>query len=205
MTRSDTLLAEPARAGSDVAFSAWVETYQTPIFNFCYRLLGAAAEAEDAAQETFLRAYAHRGCYDSARPAKTWLMSIAAHYCIDRLRRRRLLWLSLDDDQVAQHPALQQPGLGPEALILQSERRCELACQMARLAPLDRQVLSLHYWGPLSYAATATAMGLTVSAVKSRLHRARTRLAALLQQAPVRRPALPGPDRPSPLFQPTPS
>lgn len=185
MTRSAHPLTPPA--APDPAFDAWVQTYQMPVFNFCYRLLGAAAEAEDAAQETFLRAYAHRAGYDCVRPVKTWLMSIAAHYCVDRLRRRRLVWVSLDDGPAAQHPALQQPGLGPEALVLQKERCCELHRQMARLAPLDRQMLVLHYWGYLSYVDIAATTGLTVSAVKSRLHRARTRLAALLQQAPAPR------------------
>ena len=177
MPRSDT-----ASSCSAADFTRWVETYQTPVFNFCYRLLGAATEAEDAAQETFLRAYAHRDGYDPQRSAKTWLMSIAAHYCIDRLRRRRLVWLSLEDEQVAQHPALRQTGPGPEALLLQAERWSELQHHLQRLAPLDRQVLVLHYWGYLPYGDIAAATGLTVSAVKSRLHRARARLAALLHQ-----------------------
>ncbi|MCC7359537.1 MAG: RNA polymerase sigma factor [Anaerolineales bacterium] len=177
-------------------FTQWVEAYQAPVFNLCFRLLGAAAEAEDAAQETFLRAYTHRDRYDPHRPAKTWLMSIAAHYCIDRLRRRHLVWVSLEAPQAARHPALRQPGLGPEALLLQAERWSELQGHLKRLAPLDQQVLVLHYWGGLSYGDIAAATGLTISAVKSRLHRARARLAALLRQ-PIRltraaaRPAAP--------------
>jgi len=199
MTRSALPSTTPDPACPDQVFAGWVQTYQTPVFNFCYRLLGGAAEAEDAAQETFLRAYAHRARYDADRPVKTWLMSIAAHYCIDRLRRRRLVWLSLDEAQAAQHPALQQSGLGPEALILQAERCHELHRQMARLAALDRQVLVLHYWGFLSYADIAAVTGLTVSAVKSRLHRARARLAALMRQAPAPRAAHPRPEPPVPV------
>jgi RNA polymerase sigma-70 factor, ECF subfamily len=187
MTRLMPPATNAAATAPEAAFSTWVEAYQAPIYNFCYRLLGDSTEAEDAAQETFLRAYAHRHGYDPARPVKTWLMSIAAHYCIDGLRRRRWVWVSVDDDQVAQHPALQHPGAGPEALVLQAERTRELRCQMARLAPLDRQVLSLYYWGGLSYTDIAGATHLTVPAVKSRLHRARTRLAALLRQPPVKR------------------
>ena len=86
------------------------------------------------------------------------------------------------DEQVAQHPALRQTGPGPEALLLQAERWSELQHHLQRLAPLDRQVLVLHYWGYLPYGDIAAATGLTVSAVKSRLHRARARLAALLHQ-----------------------
>ena len=185
MMPSDSKLAERAFQGNEAAFSQLVEKYQTPIFNFCYRLLGGAPEAEDAAQETFLRAFEHRQRYDPRRPVKTWLMAIAAHDCIDRLRRRRLTWLSLEDDQLRLHPALRQPDPGPEALVLKAERCRELHQQLARLSPADRKVIVLHYWGYLTYGEIAAAMGTSLPAVKSRLHRARGRLAELLSQPPV--------------------
>jgi RNA polymerase sigma-70 factor (ECF subfamily) len=168
--------------GGDAAFDDLVETYHAPIFNFCYRLLGEAAEAEDAAQETFLRAYQHRHRYDASRPIRSWLMAIAAHYCIDCLRRRRLAWLSLDEEPVLQHPALRDPALGPESAAIVAERCREIRAQLARLAPRDREVIVMHYWGFLSYTEIATATDSTPCAVKSRLHRARTRLGQLLRQ-----------------------
>jgi RNA polymerase sigma-70 factor (ECF subfamily) len=182
---SDSRLAERAFQGSEGAFNQLVEKYQTPIFNFCYRLLGGAPEAEDAAQETFLRAFEHRQRYDPRWPVKTWLMAIAAHNCIDRLRRRRQTWLSLEDDQLRLHPALRQPDPGPEAVVLKAERCRELHRQLARLSPADRQVIVLHYWGYLTYGEIAAAMGTSLPAVKSRLHRARGRLAELLRQPPA--------------------
>ncbi|MBL8092240.1 MAG: sigma-70 family RNA polymerase sigma factor, partial [Anaerolineales bacterium] len=90
-----------AQQGSDEAFTNLVETYQKPVFNLCYRMLGEHELAEDAAQETFLRAYQNLYRYDSKRPFATWLLSIAAHYCIDRLRRRKFSMFSMDaeDDE----------------------------------------------------------------------------------------------------------
>ncbi len=85
-----------AQQGSDEAFTKLVETYQTPVFNLCYRMLGEPELAEDAAQETFLRAYQHLHRYDQKRPFATWLLSIAAHYCIDKLRRRKFSMFSMD-------------------------------------------------------------------------------------------------------------
>lgn len=73
-----------AKNGSDEAFTYIVETYQTPVYNLCYRMLGHVEAAEDAAQETFLRAYQHLHRYDIKRSFATWLLSITAHYCIDR-------------------------------------------------------------------------------------------------------------------------
>ena len=85
-----------AQQGSDEAFTRLVEEHQTHVYNLCYRMLGEPEAAEDAAQESFLRAYQNLHRYDQNRPFATWLLSIAAHYCIDRLRRRKLSMFSLD-------------------------------------------------------------------------------------------------------------
>src|SRR3954468_8328093 len=84
--------------GDQDAFAELVYTYQEAVYNLCYRLLAERTEAEDAAQEAFLRAYLNLQRYDPSRSFKTWLLTIASNHCIDRLRRRRLKWLSIDDD-----------------------------------------------------------------------------------------------------------
>jgi RNA polymerase sigma-70 factor (ECF subfamily) len=111
-----------ARAGDETAFSLLVESYQGAIYNLCYRMLGDAAEAEDAAQEVFLRAYSRLSSYDPARPFKTWLFSIASHHSIDRLRKRRLIWLSIEDEPLAPHPALREQTPGPEEMSVRREQ-----------------------------------------------------------------------------------
>jgi RNA polymerase sigma-70 factor (ECF subfamily) len=80
---------DKALNGDAQAFTDLVEAYQKPVYNLCYRMLGNSQDAEDAAQETFLRAYKSMRRYDRSRPFSTWLLSIAAHYCIDQIRRRR--------------------------------------------------------------------------------------------------------------------
>ena len=71
-----------ARRGDRSAFSRLVEAYQRPVFNLTYRMLGDVEEAEDAAQEAFLRAYSRLNQYDPEMKFSTWLFSIANHYCI---------------------------------------------------------------------------------------------------------------------------
>jgi len=183
-----------ARAGDEEAFARLVETYQTAIFNLCYRMLGEAGEAEDAAQESFLRAYSQLSTYDPGRSFKTWLFSIASHYCIDRLRKRRLTWLSLDDDELPPHPALQEPSPGPEEVSVSREQTAAIQALLRQLAPEDRAVLVMRYWYDLSYDEIAEATRTTVSAVKSRLHRARGAMAEMVKSVPAvsnarRRPA----------------
>jgi RNA polymerase sigma-70 factor, ECF subfamily len=169
-------LIADVRAGNRGAFAALVETYQTGVYNLCYRMLGDAREAEDAAQETFLRSYSQLHRYDPSRPFNTWLFAIASHYCVDRLRKRRLKWLSLDDDLLAEGEMWRSTTPGPEEGVLDHERRDEVTAMLARLAPHDRSVIVLRYWSGLSYAEIADVLGATVSSVKSRLHRVRVAL-----------------------------
>ena len=169
-------LVADVRAGNPNAFAALVEAYQAGVYSLCYRMLGDAREAEDAAQETFLRAYSQLHRYDPMRPFKTWLFAIASHHCIDRLRKRRLRWLSLDDELLAEGEMWRSATPGPEEVALGHERRAEVTALLALLTPNDRGAIVLHYWCGLSYAEIADALGATVSAVKSRLHRARVML-----------------------------
>jgi len=162
--------------GDQDAFAALVERYQRAVFNLCYRMLGEAREAEDAAQETFLRAYQHVDRYDAGRPFKTWLLSIASNYCIDRLRKRRLTWLSLDEP-LPPHPALNSQEAGPEDTTLYRERDAAVHRLLNQLAPEYRAAIILRYWYDMSYLEIAGILDTTESAIKSRLFRARQMLA----------------------------
>lgn len=170
-----------ARAGSAAAFTHLVEIYQSPIYNLCYRMLGDPGEAEDAAQESFLRAYSQLHRYDPGRPFKTWLFAIASHHCIDRLRRRRVIWLGIDDEPLLTHPALLEPRPGPEQMAVRREEEAAVQALLAELAPKDRCAIVMRYWYDMSYEEIARATGSTASAVKSRLHRARVSLGAAIQ------------------------
>jgi RNA polymerase sigma-70 factor (ECF subfamily) len=172
---------EAARQGDRDAFGHLVEAYQGPVYNLAYRMLGDPREAEDGAQETFLRAYRKLDSYDPARKFSTWLLSIASHYCIDRLRRRRLTWLSLEEQSLPPAAMVsQQPG--PERQTIQGEREAKIQALLDTLSADYRAVVVLHYWYDLSYEEIAQTMDSTVSAVKSRLFRARRMLAQRLQE-----------------------
>ena len=172
-----------AQQGSDEAFTQLVETYQTPVFNLCYRMLGEPDLAEDAAQETFLRAYQHLHRYDVKRAFGTWLLSIAAHYCIDRLRRRKFSMFSIDeedeDGNTFELPDRDAPD--PENSLVGGQMRERVHDMLDELDPTDRAAIIMRYWYDYSEKEIAEALKLTVSAVKSRLHRSRRNLAGLWQ------------------------
>jgi RNA polymerase sigma-70 factor (ECF subfamily) len=172
-----------AQQGSDEAFTNLVETYQKPVYNLCYRMLGEHELAEDAAQETFLRAYQHLHRYDQKRPFATWLLSIAAHYCIDRLRRRKFSMFSMDaedeEGNTIELPDFDAPN--PEAESIKGQTKDRVHDLLNVLDATDRAAIIMRYWYDYSEKEIAESLRLSVSAVKSRMHRARKEMAVLWQ------------------------
>ena len=169
-----------ARRGDRHAFSKLVQAYQIPVYNLAYRMLGNAQEAEDAAQETFLRAYKRLNTYLPEKKFSNWILSIASHHCIDLLRRRRFQWLSIEDDPVTAWLSSNEEQ--PDAAALRGERAEEVRALLERLEPSYRAPLVLRYWHDLSYKEIAGVLDLTEPAVKTRLHRARLQMADLLEE-----------------------
>ncbi len=177
---SDQDLVALVLGGDRNAFTDLVERYRNSVYNLTYRMLSESREAEDAAQEAFLRAYQHLERYDPKRSFKTWLLSIASNYCIDRIRKRRLTWLSIDEP-LPPHPALTSQETGPERSAVLGERDSALYTLLETLAPDYRAAVVLRYWYDMSYAEIAEALDTTESAIKSRLFRARQSLAQELK------------------------
>jgi RNA polymerase sigma-70 factor (ECF subfamily) len=174
-------LIERACAGDQVAFGQLVEKYQNRVYNLAYRMLSNPDEAEEAAQEAFLRAYTNLHRYDPNRSFKTWLLSITSHYCIDRIRRRHIAWLPLKEE-IAVPMRFATPSPNPEAVTIRHEREAHIQRMLDGLSATDRAAITLRYWYDCSYEEIADVLDLTVSAVKSRLYRARRALAEMVEQ-----------------------
>ncbi len=175
MEHVEALCIAMAQHGDAEAFARLVEYYQSPVYNLCHRMLGNAGEAEDAAQETFLRAYKNILRFDDTRPFATWLLSIAAHYCIDQLRKRRMTVVSVED--LPPQVELPDPAPSPESVVSGREQQSQVQALLGTLSEVDRGAVVMYYWYEYSYEEIAEALDLTVSAVKSRLHRARRTMA----------------------------
>jgi RNA polymerase sigma-70 factor (ECF subfamily) len=176
---SETEILQKALQKDDGAFAELVEKYQSPVYNLCFRMLGSEVEAEDAAQETFWRAYQALNRYDPNRSFITWLLSIAAHLCIDQQRKRKVTIIEMDeyeDFDIADRTPQ------PEARLIHRQEEEIIARSLNQLSDLDRAAVILRYWQDFSEEEIASSLSLTVSAVKSRLHRARLQLAGLLKE-----------------------
>jgi RNA polymerase sigma-70 factor, ECF subfamily len=159
--------------GDDRAFNYLVEIYQKPIYNLCYRMLGSP---QDAAQESFIRAYNALKRYDASKKFSTWLFSIANNYCIDQYRKKRVSTFSYDSLPV---PDLVQRKPGIETEIMTEDRNEALMNLLGKLKPKDKAAVILKYWYDHSYEEIAETLEISVSAVKSRLHRAKKDLSGI--------------------------
>lgn len=179
-TRQDEerIWIEQARQGDHVAFGRIVQAYQKPVYNLCYRMLGNQVEAEDAAQETFLRAYNNLHRYDPDRKFLNWILSIASNHSIDRLRRKRHIQVPLDDAPFVEQ--LHSHDESPQARVERKEKADAVQHWIDQLSPNYRTPLVLLYWYDYSYEEIAETLKLSVPAVKSRLHRARKQVAELM-------------------------
>ena len=181
MSSTDPIILEWVQAaldGDQDAFAELVYTYQDAVFNLCYRILSDRVEAEDAAQEAFLRAYLNLTRYDPARSFKTWLLTIASNHCIDRLRRRRMKLMSIDDPLPSLTLSSDEPE--PEQASITREQSEAIQRLLDKLPPDYRASIVLRYWYDYSYNEIAEMLETTESAIKSRLFRARQMLADLI-------------------------
>lgn len=165
---------QQALHGDANAFGQLVEVYNQPVYNLCFRMLGDPYEAEDAAQEAFLRAYKFLKRYDITRSFSTWLLSIAAHYCIDLIRKRRIWFIPID---TLDYREIRDPSPNPESSLSISEDQQQIQSLLESLSPTDRAAVVMRYWYDFSYDEISNTLNLSLSAVKSRLHRARRTLA----------------------------
>ena len=176
---TDADLAARARSGDDRAFGMLVERHQTVAFRTAFVICGDAADAEDAAQEGFVKAHRALRRFRTGAPLRPWLLTIVANEARNRRRssgRRTALALRAAGEE---RPA-GEAALSPEAALLAGERRAALLGALARLREEDRLVIACRYLLELSEAETAAALGVRAGTVKSRLSRSLERLRAEL-------------------------
>jgi RNA polymerase sigma-70 factor (ECF subfamily) len=179
---TDADLIARARAGDDRAYGMLVSRHQTVAFRTAYVITGQAADAEDAAQEAFIKARAALGRFREGAPFRPWLLTIVANEARNRRRSagRRLALVG----RVAASET-RAPVPLPEAEALAGDDRRQLAEALKRLAPDHREVVVLRYLLDLSEAECAAALRCRPGTVKSRLSRALARLRTEMEAARV--------------------
>ena len=183
--QAEAQLVERARNGDVAAFERLVRAHQEVAFRTAWVVSGRADDAEDAAQEAFVKAFAAMPRFRAGAAFRPWLLTIVANEARNRRRsasRREALVLRLADSG---RPGDAAPS--PESAVLADERRRSLLDGMVRLPDHDREVIALRYLLDLSEAEAAAVLGVPVGTVKSRLSRAVVRLRTELGAGEVTR------------------
>jgi len=176
----ETDLVARAKKGDADAYAELVRQHETIAFRTAWLITGSAADAEEAAQDGFVKAYRALGRFRPDAPFRPWLLAIVANEARNRrvaqTRRDRLVLRAREEESAVEE---RRPGgavPSPEAALLDSERRSELLDRVAALPEKHRLVVACRYLLDLSEEETAAALGVRAGTVKSRLSRALARL-----------------------------
>ena len=178
---ADAALVAAFKGGDVRAFDALFARYGQPIFGYVYRSVGERARAEELAQDVFLKAFLHLGRTAPQTAFKAWIYRIATTTCLDAQRataRRPILVC----EEEAQALLADQDALGPEQSLLRREERHAVRRTLDALPAHYRQALILRQWQGLSYAEIGEALGISVEAVTSLIHRSRQAFRAAYSQ-----------------------
>lgn len=176
----DAAIVARARGGEQTAWEHIVRRHQAAVFRYAYLQLGDPAEAEDVAQETFVRAYHAFGRFDAARPLRPWLLRIARNLARNRFRSWARRWRAVQRwtaevrraADVADDPAEDSLRAGAAAL----------HDVVRGMSDTDQEVIYLRFFLDLSLEETGEALGVPIGTVKSRLSRALGRLRAAVRR-----------------------
>ncbi|MGE5674289.1 MAG: RNA polymerase sigma factor [Mycobacterium leprae] len=167
-----------AQNGDSRAFAALVHDFSDYVYHIAYSVLWQAEDAEDVAQESFLKAYTSLGQLREAGAFATWLARIAVNLARDRLRRRGEA--SLLDDLPPDAPELVAPTGPPDEWLVARETQAAVQAAIAALPNYYRTPLLLRVRAGLTYEEIAAVLAIPIGTVRSRIHAARDRLASAL-------------------------
>lgn len=178
-------LVEQAKNGSESAFIQLIEHYKDKIYYLGLRMLRSAQDAEDVAQETFLRVYTNLHRFDTQHRFSTWIYRIASNLCIDRIRKKKpqhSLDEPLGEDDGGQDWYSRQSGNEPtpEESLIALETRTRVLDALEHLPAHYKAVIVLRYFHDLSLAEIGEVLSLPVTTVKTRVHRGREALRRIL-------------------------
>jgi RNA polymerase sigma factor (sigma-70 family) len=161
--------------GDHQAYAGLVNRYQSYVFTLTLRMVKSREDAEEVAQDVFIKAYKYLADFKGASKFTTWLYTIVNNTCISFLRKKKLDIHSLDNEKVFEVADSQDSGMRAN-IIEQKSKLAMVNDAISLLNPDDAQIITLFYKAEQSLEETAQILGIETNAAKVRLHRARTRL-----------------------------
>ena len=172
---NDNEIISQVLSGNQQAYATLVNRYQNYVFTLSLRMVKSREDAEEVAQDVFIKAYRYLADFRGASKFTTWLYTIVNNTCISFLRKKKLDIYSLDNENVFEVADSQDSGMRAN-LVEQKSRIAMVNEAISLLSPADAEIVTLFYKAEQSLEEMAQILGIEVNAAKVRLHRARTRL-----------------------------
>ncbi|CEH31493.1 RNA polymerase [Aneurinibacillus migulanus] len=177
---SDQELVELVLQGNKQAYNQIVDRYKGKIYSFLYGMIGRPQDAQDLAQEVFIKAYFHIQSYKPDYSFSSWLYRIATNHCLDELRKqKRVPYISQENGSHEENSFVHHRT--PESIYLEKERNAVLHKYIMELDENYRTVLVLRHIEHLSYKEISHILGVPVTTVQMRLYRVHKKLRKLLK------------------------
>lgn len=177
---SDNEIIQQVLGGNQQVYSQLVTRYQSYVFTLALRMLKTREDAEEVAQDVFVKAYRALADFKGASRFSTWLYSIVNTTCLSFLRKKKLDLRSLDDERVFE-AADQQPASVPANSLELKSRNKMVHAAIAMLSADDAEIISLFYQAEQSLEEIGRVLNIEPNTAKLRLHRARGRLKEKIQ------------------------
>lgn len=178
--RDDIFYIQAVRKGDVSAFAVLIEKYQSMVYSLALKLLKNTEDAEEMAQDTFIKAFQKLDMYEGKSKYSTWLYSITYNACISELRKRRIHFSSLEDQHFSDQDEMKMHSYFSENKKEDQERYLTIA--LGKLPEDDQVLVILYYYENQSMDEISMITGLTVSNIKVKIHRARKRMYELLHE-----------------------
>lgn len=177
MKREDAQLIRKCLKGDEKAYEKLLEKYRGPVFSICLRMVRNRDDAEDLAQDVFIKIFNILDRYNPSFPFSSWLYRITSNLCIDFLRKNKRTVFSLDKpvdgDDGEMFRQLPSDGIGPHRKMELKEEMLILEKAIERLPDHYRMIVLLRHQEHLSYDEISETLGIPLGTVKARIHRAR--------------------------------
>jgi len=180
----DKELIERAMRGDERAYRDLLERYQRPVYNICLRMVRNEQEAQDLAQDAFVKVFGMLDRYNPSYAFSNWLFKITSNLCIDSMRKRRVDTVPMDQpissEKGEYERQYESPSDDPEEVMVKGQKMRMLAKAIDQLPEHYRIMIVLRHQEDLSYEEIAEALEVPLGTVKARIHRAREMLKSRL-------------------------
>ena len=180
----DLDLATRHRYGDEKAFEEVYNRFAQMVFNLAYRMSGTVEEAEDLAQEVFLRIHRHLGRFNGRSALKTWVYRVTLNHCRSKLGRKRYPTQPLAEENEGEGARLVDENRNPEDVALAHDAGRQVSLALRQLKPVFREAVVLRDLQGLSYDEIAEILKVRIGTVRSRIARGRERLRIILENTP---------------------